>query len=72
MIDNERARKSYNEQVRMINEFYTNLTPQQRDRLIQSHLAQARGPRRNYELMRDMMNSFLHAQRRRLKDNETP
>jgi hypothetical protein len=44
---------------RIMNEFITTMTPQQRDRVMQVHLAQARGPVRNGDLLRQAVDRAL-------------
>ena len=46
---------------RMMNEFLRGRSPQERDRMIQSHLAQARGPVMNALLLRKTTNAMLLA-----------
>ncbi len=46
---------------RMMNEFITTMTPQERDRIMQVHLAQARGPLRNTVLLFEMTAMLLRA-----------
>ena len=38
----------------MMNEYIRTMTPQEQDRMMQVHLAQARGPAKNLELLRSM------------------
>ena len=45
----------------IINEYIRSRTPQERDRTMQIHLAQARGPVRNARLLFDMTAMFLRA-----------
>ena len=44
---------------RMTDEYLSNMTPQERDRMVQVHLAQARGPKRNGDLLRQMTDAIL-------------
>ncbi len=46
---------------RIMNEFVTTMTPQERDRVMQVHLAQARGPVRNAMLLCEMTAMLLRA-----------
>ena len=46
---------------RMMNEYLRSMTPQDRDRTMQIHLAQARGPVRNAMLLCDMTAMLLRA-----------
>lgn len=46
---------------RMMNEYLRTRTPQERDRTMQVHLAQARGPLRNAMLLFDMTAMLLRA-----------
>ena len=48
---------------RIMNEFITTMTPQERDRVMQVHLAQARGPIGNGEALRLLTNAFIHARK---------
>ena len=50
---------------RMTSEFVRNLTPQQRDRMMQIHLAQARGPIENAMLLRQMTAAILRIRKER-------
>ncbi len=50
----------------MMNRFITKMTPQQRDRIMQVHLAQARGARRNGDLLRQAVDRALQIQAARL------
>lgn len=45
----------------IMNEFITTMTPQERDRVMQVHLAQARGPVRNAMLLFEMTAMLLRA-----------
>ena len=45
----------------IINEYLRTMTPQERDRTMQMHLAQARGPVRNAMLLFDMTAMLLRA-----------
>ncbi len=45
----------------ILNQAVRNLTPQERDRRLQYHLAQARGPLRNLELMFETTAMILRA-----------
>lgn len=45
---------------------WDNMPPPEKDRLLQSHLAAARGPRRNFMLLCKMTDDFLPARRERL------
>lgn len=47
----------------LINESLRNRTPQERDRLLQIHLAQARGPKLNAWLLRQSTNAMLTIRR---------
>ncbi len=47
--------------IGMMNERLRSITPQERDRTMQVHLAQARGPARNAMLLCDMMAMLLRA-----------
>lgn len=53
----ERARSA----MRMMNEYLRSMIPQKRDRTMQIHLAQARGPTRNAMLLCDMTAMLLRA-----------
>ncbi len=44
---------------RMMNEYLRTRSPQERDRMMQVHLAQARGPVSNAVLLRRMTNAML-------------
>jgi hypothetical protein len=44
---------------RMTDEYFSSMTPQERDRMLQSHLAQARGSKRNGDLLRHMLDGIL-------------
>lgn len=46
---------------RLMNEYLSTMTPQERDRLMQIHLAQARGPVRNAMLLCEMTAMLLRA-----------
>ncbi len=48
---------------RIMNEFITTMTPQERDRVMQVHLAQARGPIGNGEALRLLTNAFIRARK---------
>ncbi|MHC4696093.1 MAG: hypothetical protein ACYTFA_05045 [Planctomycetota bacterium] len=48
---------------RMMNEYLRNRTPQERDRIMQVYLAQARGPVRNVMLLCDMTGMLLRARK---------
>ncbi len=50
----------------IMNEFITKMTPQQRDRIMQVHLAQARGARRNGDLLRQAVDRALQIRAARL------
>jgi hypothetical protein len=49
----------------MTAEYLRNMTPQQRDRMMQVHLAQARGPIGNITLLRRLTASMLRIKRHR-------
>lgn len=51
---------------KMMQKYLQELTPQDRDHIMQTHLAQARGPKKNAELLRLMTDSVL-----RMKQNQT-
>ena len=55
---------------RMTSEFVRNLTPQQRDRMMQIHLAQARGPIKNAMLLRQITARLLKIRKARLTEPE--
>ena len=44
---------------RMTGDYLSNMSPQQRDRMMQVHLAQARGATHNGDLLRDMTDAIL-------------
>lgn len=46
---------------RLMNEYLKNMTPQERDRMMQVHLAEARGPIRNGNGLRMLTNTFIRA-----------
>lgn len=46
---------------RMMNEYIRKMTPQERDRILQRHLAQARGPVASALLLRKTTNAMLRA-----------
>ena len=46
---------------RMTRDMLANMSPQERDRMLQQHLAQARGPVRNAILLRQMTAMVLRA-----------
>ncbi len=48
---------------RMMNEYIRTMTPQERDRMMQVHLAQARGPVANARLLRAMTNFWLRVKK---------
>ena len=52
----------------MMNEYLRNRTPQQRDRIMQIHLAQARGPLANALLLRQMANFMIRAKKAQRED----
>lgn len=47
----------------VLNRAIRDLTPQERDRRLQSHFAQARGPLRNLQLMFETTTMILHARK---------
>lgn len=55
--------------ARMTDDFFTNLSAQDRDRMLQVHLAQARGPALNGDLLCEMTD-LLFALRRGLERND--
>ena len=60
MTSNERERAERFERLcRMIDEHLNNITAQERDRIVQAHLAQARGSVRNGDLLRQMTDAIL-------------
>jgi hypothetical protein len=59
MIMDEAIQKRAAEVRRLMNERIRNMTPQERDRLMQVFLAQARGPEANARLLHDMMNVMI-------------
>lgn len=48
---------------KMTRDMLANMTPQERDRMVQQHLAQARGPVRNAILLRQMTAMLLRARK---------
>jgi len=54
---------------RMMSDFLTNQAPQERDRMMQVHLAQARGPKGNAMALRRLM-AFAIGIRKGRKDQE--
>ena len=44
---------------KIMNDYIRNKTPQERDRMMQIHLAQARGTKMNAQLLRHSMNAML-------------
>jgi hypothetical protein len=53
MNDEERdIVRKFRQLCRMTDEYFNNMSPQDRDRMMQVHLAQARGPVRNGDLLR--------------------
>lgn len=61
MTTDEAIQKRAAEVRRLMNERIRNMTPQERDRLMQVFLAQARGPKANAKLLHDMMNVMIRA-----------
>ena len=54
---------------RMMNDFLANQTPQERDRMMQVHLAQARGPEGNAMALRRLMGFAIDIRKGR-RDSE--
>lgn len=59
--DDPNTMKRAAELSRMMNDYLRNMTPQERDRRMQTHLAQARGPAGNGKALRLLMNTFIRA-----------
>jgi hypothetical protein len=53
-----------------MNEYLRSRTPQERDRTMQIHLAQARGPVANALLLRQMTNFMLRIKKAQKKDSD--
>ena len=53
-MDNEERDivRKFRQLCRMTDEYFNNMSAQERDRMMQTHLAQARGPVRNGDLLR--------------------
>lgn len=53
---------------KIMNDYIRNKTPQERDRMMQVHLAQARGMKLNTKLLCQTMNSMLHGNKSQIGD----
>lgn len=56
---------------KMTADYLRNVTPQERDRTMQAHLAQARGPVANITLLRKMTATMLRIKKARQGENES-
>lgn len=65
--EQERMAQRFRRLCRMMDEMLANMSPAERDRMYQIHLAAARGPVRNFQLLAEMTDAMILMRKGRIE-----